>query len=176
MAMATIPLIPNDGVLLINDGAGSPLSYAIVYEDGDFTLGGLKKSQKEVQEFLDRGRFYSVRETNDVSIDWSFSCHAIAMLGDGVTASPTDVFLKLGVWSAATNLLPAAAGGGASGVWCVKMTFTGERTDYGATADTTAVLKYCHAESLDFGEGIPGKWSLKGKLYCHSTDYLTLTG
>jgi hypothetical protein len=169
MAVTANPLVPVDGTLLINDGAA--LSYTIVYEDGDFSASNIKKGQKAVVAFRDRGATYSVREMEDEEIEFSFSAHAVALLGDGTTAMPTDVVAKKGVWAAATSLLASTSGD----AYLLKLTFTGERSNFGATNDTTMVLKYCHC-TIDFAEGSPGKFSVKGKAFIISTDYLTLTG
>lgn len=173
MAVATIPLIPKDGTLLINDGAGSPLGYTIVYEDGDLQVTGLMEGQLSVQRFDDRGVPYAVRSVQRENIEFSFSLHAISLLGDGTTAMISDVALKLGVWASATSLTGATSALGDA--YLVKLTFTGERSNFGATADTTMVLKYCRL-SLDVAEGVPGKWSVKGTAFPLSSDYFTLTG
>lgn len=170
MANATVPLIPADGTLTITDGAA--LSYTIVYEDGDFAVTGLKKGQMAHVVGKDRGIPVWIRDTErDESIAFSFSCHAMAVVGDNTTATIGDIIMRLRVWAAFTSTLPTAGGD----TYCVTLTFTGERTNFGATADTTMVLKYCHLTG-DFSEGIPGKWSIKGEAFCYSTDYLTATG
>lgn len=169
MAMTTNPLIPADGTITITDGAA--LTYTIVYEDGDFSMTGLMKSQMTLQAFKDRGITYSVRQTEDSNIEFSFSCHAISVLGDGVTATPSDVALKLGVWAAATSKIAVTQGD----AYLLQVKWTGERTNFGSTADTTATLKYCSL-ALDFAEGLPGKLSIKGTCFPISTDFLTLTG
>lgn len=55
MGLAAVPIIPRDGILTIKDGAGSPLSYAIPYTDGDFSMSGLVEDQSAVQSFKNRG-------------------------------------------------------------------------------------------------------------------------
>lgn len=169
MAVATNPMIPADGALVITDGAA--LTYTIIYEDGDLSITGLTKGQMQMVSFKDRGITYSVRETEDQDIEFAFSCHAIALLGDATTAMPTDVVLKLGVWAAATSKISAAQGN----AYLLQLKFTAERSNFGATADSTATLKYCQM-TIDFSEGIPGKLSIKGKCFPLSTDFLTLTG
>lgn len=167
MALATNPLVPKDGSIVITDGAA--LSLTINYEDGDFSVSGLQKDQRSTQVFRNRGKTYSVRETDDTDIEFSFSCHAISLVGDGTTATIGDVVRRSGVWVAATSTLPAASGD----AYCVQVKWTGERTNFGATSDTSVTLKYCHL-SLDYAEGIPGKLSIKGTAYCISTDYITI--
>lgn len=169
MATTNNPLIPADGTLVITDGAS--LTYTIVYEDGDLSITGLMKSQMQLQAFKDRGITYSVRQTEDANIEFSFSCHAISLLGDGVTATISDVALRLGVWAAATSKIAVTQGD----AYLLQLKYTGERTNFGSTADTTATLKYC-AMTLDISEGLPGKLSIKGTCFPISTDFFTATG
>lgn len=169
MAIANTALIIEDGKIVITDGAA--LSYEIIFEDGDLQIGGLRKGQVAILVGQDRGRNAWFREAADQDFDFSFSCTAVAMLGDGTTANPMDVFLRKGVWAAATSTLPSSTGD----VYALKLTFTGERTNFGATADTTAVIKYATSE-ISFSEGVPGKLSIKGIGHVYSTDYLTITG
>ena len=47
--MATIsasPIVAADGVLTITDGAGTPLSYTVAYDMGDFKISGLNRMNK----------------------------------------------------------------------------------------------------------------------------------
>ncbi|TXH41152.1 MAG: hypothetical protein E6Q97_38110 [Desulfurellales bacterium] len=170
MSISATPIIPRDGVLTIKDGAGTPLSYAIPYSDGDFSLSGLVEDQTTVQSFRNRGRTYAIRKVEDQDLEFSFTCHAHAILGDGATAGLYDVLGKKGVWAAATSTLPAAAGD----AFCVSLTFTAERSNLGATSDASVVLKYCRI-SGDFQEGVPSTFSISGTAYAYSTDYLTIT-
>lgn len=170
MSLSATPIIPRDGVLTIKDGAGTPLSYAIPYSDGDFSLSGLVEDQTTVQSFRNRGRTYAIRKVEDQDLEFSFTAHAHAILGDGTTAGLYDVLAKKGVWSAATSTLPAAAGD----AFCVSLTFTAERSNLGATSDASVVLKYCRI-SGDFQEGVPSTFSISGTAYAYSTDYLTIT-
>lgn len=169
MSLAAVPIIPRDGVLTIKDGAGTPLTYALPYTDGDFSMSGIVEDQSAVQSFKNRGRTYSVRKTEDQDLEFSFTCHCHALLGDGTTAGLYDVLAKKGVWAAATSTLPAASGD----VFCVTLVFTAERSNFGATSDVSVTLKYCHM-SGDFQEGIPSTLSISGTAYSLSTDYLTI--
>ena len=170
MALSAAPFVPKDGALVFADGAA--LTYTVVYEDGDFAWGPVPKGFKSVVDFFQRGRYYASRETDDIVLEFSFSCHAIGVTGDGSTATIFDVIYKHAgsLWASATSMLPAAAGD----AYHLKLTWTGERSNIGATTDSTIVMKYCQLE-ISFAEGIPGKWSIKGKLKPYSTDYLTIT-
>lgn len=170
MALASTPLCPKDGTIVFTDGAA--LSYTLVYEDGDLQVSGLMEGQWETETFDDRGIPTSSRDVRRTqAIEFSFTAHAIAIVGDGTTATLGDVVLRQKVWAAATSTSPASTGD----VYTTQLAWTGERTDLGATSDTTLTMKYCRL-SMDFAEGVPGKLSVKGRAFCYSTDYLTVNG
>ena len=167
MANAATPFIPKDGKITISDGAGSPISLIIPYEDGDLQLSGLTEGQMTTQEFRSRGKVYSVRKVEDRPIEGTFTCHATQFLSDGTTATPFDVVMKKGVWASATSTGPNTGD-----AQLYKLVWTGERTDFGATADNTVTYKYCRFE-MDFAEGIPGKLTIKFTAFNFSTDAYT---
>lgn len=169
MSNAANPLIPKDGTITITDGGA--LSFTLTYEDGNLQISGLNgQDQKSYQSFKTRGKTYAVRAVEDVDIEFSFDCHAVGIIGDGTTALIGDVALRKGVWAAYTSKL-AAANGDAK---LVQVSWTGERSSLGATADSVVTMKYCGL-TMDFAEGVPGKISIKGTCYPISTDYLTIT-
>lgn len=170
MALSATPIIPRDGTLTIKDNTGTPLSFVIPYTDGDFSLSGIVEDQSAVQSFKNRGRTYAIRKTEDQDLEFSFTCHCHALLGDGTLAGLYDVLAKKGVWASAVSTLPAAAGD----AFTVSLTFTAERTNLGATTDSTTILKYCRL-SGDFQEGVPSTLSFSGTAYSYSTDYLTIS-
>lgn len=173
MAIASTGLLPNDGTILISDGG--LLTYTIAYEDGDYSISGLRRNQKSIVVGKDRGENRWFRESEDQDLEISFSCQAIALLGDsasgGSTAMPSDVFLRLGVWAGATSTLPSSTGD----VYAVKIRWTGERTNFGASADTYVECKYCTCE-MAFSEGVPGKLTFKITAHKYSNDYLVIAG
>lgn len=175
MAISASPIIASDGVLTFTDGAA--LSFTLMYEDGDLQVSGLKKDMMTQVVFKDRGIPYAIRDTErEEAIEFSFTCHLIAVVGDGTSALIGDVIKRQKAWSAATSTLPAAAGGGTNGTYTVQMAWTAERSNFGATNDTGLTLKYCHL-SEDYADGLSGaKISVKGRAFCISNDYITFTG
>lgn len=169
MPNAENPLIPLDGTVTFTNGV---LTYILMYEGGDLQVSGLKEGQMATQVFKDRGIPYAVRATErDEAIEFTFTCDAVAIVSDGTTATVGDVILKKKVWAAATSTLPAAAGD----AYCVTTSWVGERiVSGGATGNTGISLKYCRLEA-DFQESIPGKFSVKGKAFCYSNDYVSYT-
>lgn len=169
MANAASPLIPVDGSIVITDGAS--LSLTLSYEDGDLQISSLNgQNQKSFVSFKGRGKTYAVRAVEDVDIEFSFSAHAVGIIGDGTTALLGDAVLKKGVWASATSKLPTANGD----AYLLQVRWTGERTNFGAAADSVVTLKYC-ALTMDISEGVPGKISVKGTCYPISTDYISIT-
>lgn len=169
MSVASTALLSMDGAIVLTDGAA--LSLAMQIEEGNLQISGLRHNQRAPVVGKHRGRNAWFRQGEDVDFDVSFDCTVVALLGDGTTAMPLDWALRKGVWAAATSTLPASTGD----LFTSKLTFTGTRIAFGATANTTAVIKYLSVEAA-FAEGVPGKFSFKGTGHVYSTDYLTITG
>lgn len=165
MSNAANPLVPVDGTMTVTDGAA--LSWAMVYDEGDFKINGLSATFKDMQQFKSRGKVYAARDIEDTAIEVSFTCHAVMMIGDGTTATIGDIVLRKGPWAAYTSTLPAAAGDAK----CVQIVWRGERSNYGASVDVTLTLKYLHL-TAEFSEGVPGKFAVKGELVTYSTDFI----
>lgn len=165
MALSDSPLIPADGVMVITDNTGTPLSFTVVYEDGDLKAGDFKHSMREKVAFKDREATYSIRDGDYEDINFEFTCHAVGW-GDSTGVGISDVVMKTGtVWGAGVSMISAARGG----AWAVKIVWTGERTNYGGTADVTLTMKYCTL-SEGFQEGYPGKFMIKGVAHVMAHD------
>lgn len=167
MANAATPFLPRDGQVVFSDGSGTPKTFTLNYEDGDFQFTGIAEGQQAHQEFRSRGKVYSVRKVEDQPVEVSFSAHATALNGDGTTATLFDVATFTGAWASAVSTGPNT--GDAK---LVKVVWTGERTNYGGAADNTVSYKYCRM-TVDFAEGVPGKFSVKLTAYNFSTDAYT---
>lgn len=164
-AVPSTPIVPKDGTILLNDNTGTPLAHTVMYEDGEFKVTNLKKGQYAVQAFKDRGVVYAVREIEVEEIEFTFSCHIVGFVGEGAQATVNDPVLKKGLWASAVSMLPVAYGD----AYLLKVTWTVERTNFDSAADGTLVLKYCHLD-MDGGEGVPGKWEIKGTAYVLAHD------
>ena len=108
MANTANPLLPVDGVVTITDGAA--LTLALLYEDGDLSIQGLNNTQKNRQSFKSRGKTYSARDVDDKDITFTWTCHAIQIIGDGTTALIGDTILRKAVWAAAVSKITTAQG------------------------------------------------------------------
>ena len=169
MSDAVAPLVPKDGSLVIYDGAGSPLSVTLAYTDGDLKIDEITQGNWETQVFEDRGTPYAVRATKKKVIKVSFSCHAVNTVGAN---SPLEAVRKTGTWASATSTIASSAGG--SEVHCVKMVWTGERSNFGASADSTFTLAKVRVTG-SFAEGTPGTFSFQGEAYIFSDSDFAIT-
>ena len=168
MALTSAPIIPRDGVMALSDGAA--LSLVLLYMGGAVKWGGLNASQRTKQWFRSRGGVYAGRDVDDQDFSLDFTADAVHFLGDGTTATLFEAVMRKGVWSGATSTLPTAAGD----IYTLKATWTVNRATFGATGNNAVVAKYVQFD-LDFSEGVPSQFSLKGVGVPYSNDYLTWT-
>ena len=148
MAISSVAKNFRDGQLAIEDGAGSPLTVTVQYEDGNFSASGFTEGLKDIAKYEDRGAFYSARHTKRVYPSGSFAAH-LTDIADGTEKTLFDLANKTGAWAAATSTLGANAE-----VMTYKITWTVEGTDHGDTGDHTLVLDDCRL-SCDISEGDP---------------------
>ena len=166
MAFAGAPIVPTDGQLVISDGASSP-PVTVAYEEGNFSFTGYNQGVMDTVVFMDRGRPYAIRKEKNRPIPFSFTCHAISMVGD-----PGNACFRLGTWASATSTLPTANGG--SEVFCVKLVYTAERTNFGASSDSTATFLICRITDVDYSEAVPSTFTIKGEAYVFSDSDIVL--
>ena len=169
MSDAAAPLVPKDGVITISDGAGTPLTVEVMYENGNLSISDLVAGNWDTQVFYDRGVPYASRATTKKEIKVSFKCDAVNLTG---AASPLEAFRKTGTWASATSTLPTSNGG--SEVHMVQISWAGERSNFGATADASIVLKKVRVTS-SFNEGTPGELSFEGVAYVFSDSDVAIT-
>ena len=151
-----------DGTLVLSDGTGSPVSYTVVLEGGDFAAGLMSADNHEVTAYLDRGDFATLRQTNQTFPSWSFTAHQSGV-SDGTLNTIRDFVMKSDSYSANVSTLGANAD-----VYTIKVTLTIEGTDHGDAADHTLVFDDSHVV-IDFSEGDPNSWSLSGTSYAAPT-------
>jgi len=169
MANATVPLVPRDGSLVISDNTGTPLTVTVQYTDGDLKISDIVQGNWEAVVFEDRGVPYSLRASKKKTIKVSFTCHAIMTVG---SASPLEAIRKTGTWASAVSMLATAAGG--SEIFLVQLVWTGERSDFGASADASFTLKKVRV-TASFNEGVPGTFSFEGEAYIFADSDFAIT-
>ncbi len=167
MALSTVPFMPKDGTLTIEDATGSPITLTVAYEDGDFQASGWIEDHWEITEFRDRGEIYELRKSQEVPIEFSFSAHATD-LADGTEKTLLDVVMKTGAFASGVSTWGASAE-----VWTVKVTFAADASSFGGASSTIA-MTYCHLTGA-FAEGEPGKFSITGRAFLKSGSGITRT-
>lgn len=156
MAESTVVKVRRDGTISIKDGAGSPLTYTVAYENGDFAFGVDKEGRIVIR---DRGAIVGLRKGDDPVNSLSFSVHFRAMAITGTNATLLDVIHRTGAWAAATS-----TGGTGYEQFLVDVVMTIEGTDLGDSADHTATFTKVLL-TYDFKEGDPDVINVKGEVY-----------
>lgn len=171
MALPTNPLIPIDGAIVVSDNTGTPITLTMTYEDGDLNVAGLEQAYMEVQVFEARGVPYAARNVRYKPIEFSFTAHLVGTV-DASDASILAALLKLATtpWASATSQLATAKGD----AYMLQVKWTGERTNFGGSADASLTLKYCRL-SVDIAEGVPTKLNIKGTCYRFGSDWVAWT-
>lgn len=158
MALISVPFMPQDGTITIEDATGSPITLTVQYEAGDLSVDGFQQDNKTHIPLFDRGSIFGLRKEQDEPISFSFSAIATDIT-DATEKTIIDAFNKSGAFASGVSTLGANAD-----VWAVKMTWTGEQTDFGAGADSTITLDYCVAK-VSFQEGAPATFNVSGTAY-----------
>lgn len=177
MAVVSLsPILGADGTLTIKDGAA--LSFLVPFSNGDLKgaglnagISGLRTGMAEVVDFFARGKWIGSRYNKTKILEFSFTAHMPALLGETGDPSLLDVVCKKGDWAAATSTVPAARGD----VMHYTLEWAVERTDFAATNDRKVIMKYCEL-SLDPTESDDGStWTVNVRVKPYSTDSITFT-
>jgi hypothetical protein len=158
MAISSVVKNFRDGIILIEDGTGTPLAVTVQFEAGDFSLSGLNQGHVEATTYLDRGELGSVRKTSRTFPTFTFSAH-MTDLSDATDKLIWDAVNKTGAFASAVS-----TGGTASDVYMLKVTLTIEGTNFGDSADHVLIMNNCHL-AIDFAEGDPNSFTLNGTVY-----------
>jgi len=149
-----------DGTITIEDSTGTPVSIAVAFEEGNFSLSGLQQDLTEVSAYMDRGSLCSLRKTTQVFPTWSFSCYATHFTSGGSGAISILEFVKQVGGGASLTSGSAAKGD----VMTFQVEIKVEGTDFGDTSDHGIVLTE-NVISVDFSEGDPNTFSVSGTTY-----------
>ena len=157
MAHPTTPVVPRDGQLVVSDNTGTPISYTIVYEDGDFSIDEVQEDYANTASMKDRGIWYNERKTDEQDLNFTFTCH-VTHFSSATDGSPLDAVLKKGKFASGVSVLGTSAD-----VWATKWVFTVEATNYGEANDHVLTMTKVRTTAA-FAEGVPAKWTIKGKI------------
>ena len=153
--MGTIK-VPRDGQIIISDGTGTPNTFTVSYEDGDFSFSD-DKTERIVMR--DRGSIVGLRKGDDAVASFSFSCY-LTEWTDGSTSLITDIIEKTG--SAAAWI---STGGTGYEQYLLDVQLKIEGTDHGDGSDETLTLTKCFL-NWDFAEAKEGnKINVTGEVY-----------
>lgn len=159
MAYDAIPRNLRDGVITLKDATGSPLTFVITYEPGDFTAGPFVQGGSEVVAIYDRGRKSALRKTKDLHPAFSFSAYMTSFT-DATDGSPIDAILKQGKFASGVSTQGTSAD-----VWTFDLTLVIEGTDIGGSSDDTLTLEDCHGQ-IEFAEGEEAnRYNISGTCY-----------
>tara|TARA_R110000824_G_scaffold344193_3_gene530820 strand:- start:770 stop:1264 length:495 start_codon:yes stop_codon:yes gene_type:complete len=150
MAASVVPKIMRDGVITVLSGGGSPVTYTVAFEDGDFAFGKEKDARIVIR---DRGTIVGVRKGESPVITGSFTVHQREFT-DAAAVTLVDMLDKTGAASGHTS-----TGSGAYEEFMVDFKLIIEGSDHGDNADGTATFSKCIA-TWDFSEGAPNKLSV----------------
>lgn len=158
MAASTIIKHFTDGSLTVKDGTGTPVTLAIPFTMGDFTISGLNQARRATNVYETRGTLVGLRKGAKAFPTGSFSC-MIADYSDATDRTVLDFLLKQNSYSA--NISTTTALGD---VYTVDLVFTVEGTDLADAADHVITLEDCDC-SLDISEGEPNSLSVSFTVY-----------
>lgn len=170
MAFAAVPMLPPDGILTITDATGTPLSFTVAYEDGDFAVDDLRQGGKEAMVLYDRKIPYALRGNGTPTIKGKFSCHALVFT-DATNSNILDVVRGAGTWASFVSTGPTTSGD----LKTVTVKFTAEKSDFGNSADTYVTFKYVYLKAA-FAEGEPGKFSIDMEIIPFASDWIAVSG
>lgn len=153
-----------DGALVLTD---TVLSLTIPFDNGDWSITGMKKTLNETAAYESRGKIKSLRHTTR---------RYVAISGTAMYTEFTAGVLD----GTITDFITARAGTAFSGrvstadipgdVDQMHVQFQNEGTDFGDDADAEVTFKGVECDSFDFSEGDPDQFSLS------FTGYLDVTG
>lgn len=163
MAHSTVTKNFRDGSLKIDDGTGTPLTFTVIYEAGDFSISGLVQGQTETTAYFDRGRLGSLRHTTQTFPSGSFSMHMVD-LSDASYGTAIDLMLQRNKYAPGSGTPGVSTLGANAEVYTVKLTLEIEGSDHGDDSDHTIVLDDCLC-SVDAAEGDPNSISVSFTCY-----------
>lgn len=168
-SVASTPVIPADGSLVLTDGTGSPVTLTVPYDNGNLKIDEIAEADNDVQAFRDRNGVYAVRKTGKkTSQKLTFTADLVGAT-DATVANLLDFIRRANKYSGNTSTLPTSAGD----AYCMKVKWAFERTTFGASQDGYFEYKYAHL-SASVEEGLPSKLNVSVEAFLYSTDYLTV--
>lgn len=175
MATGSVVKQQHDCTIVVKDGAG--LTYTPSLFDGSITISNIQRKMRDVATYEVRGVHKATRHTNRVYPTFTLTIQAanyagsVAVDGGTETATPAEVFNRLGTWAAATSTLDVNRGGGDA--FCVDIEIRLEGTDLGEASDHTITAEAVRGvPQLVVAE--PATWQIECTCYDGFTGDLSL--
>lgn len=146
-----------DGTITLLDGAGTAVSLAMGYSNGDWKIDGLTKEQREVLAFYSRGRLKGKRLGDPVHPTITGTA-MVTGLTHATDSTPLDFLRQTGAYTG--NVTQDADGE----VFTVGLRITIERSSHGMGNDETITLPDVHL-TIGWAEGRPTTLSFNGTIY-----------
>jgi hypothetical protein len=141
-----------DGTITLKDGTGTPKTLAVTFDQGNFSVSGLKETLKETVAIESRGELVTLRQGKRAYPTGSFTCLFTEGSKGSGAANITDALTrKTGtLWADAVSTTVALGD-----VYTLDISFTVEGTNLGDSADHTFTLEDCDFQ-FDYAEGETG--------------------
>ena len=157
MAASTVVKVRRDGKIRLQDGAGSPVTLEIDYEDGNFSADLLGADADRIV-IRDRGSIVGLRSGDDQVGSLSFSVHMREFSNQGAAT-----LIDFCNGTAAGSALTSTGGSGFTPFLCTVMMDI-EGTDHGDNADGACIFNKVLL-TADFSEGDPNVINVSGEVY-----------
>ena len=172
MALSTVVKSSfTEGSIIVSDGTGTPLTVTVQFDQGDFSISGLKDKLKDTTVYQSRGTVHSVRYTSRIFPSISFSC-MVAEFSETSAGTVMDMITgKSGTpYAARVSTLGATAD-----VMTFDVKLTVEASSFEAgTSDLTLICEDVEL-SCDISEGDPDTCSISGTVYGNVTGDFDIT-
>ena len=155
MAVSTVTKNWTAGSVTLRDGTSSPVSLALDFDNGDFSISGLAKSLREVSKYERRGSFQTAALAARTYPTGSFTAQMTQFSEASGTGTIADFILQQAAYSANVSTL----GSGTALPYTIDIVFAVEGTNFGDSADHTFTLTDCRT-TFDFSEGDPNAYSI----------------
>jgi hypothetical protein len=146
-----------DGSVSFVDGTGSPITAALKYSNGDFSVSGMRVGTQTTSRYQGRGLFRGSRLSEFEALAFTITCQMADFTAATGSVNPLDVMRKAGPFASAVSKYGANAQ-----IMAYNLVFTVEGTNFGDSADHTLTLTNCEIETIDFSEGDPNSFTING--------------
>ncbi len=157
-APSTMPKTALKGTIAFNDATGTPVTLAVTFTAGDYTLGPLSEDLNEPVVIMARGAIIGFTRGSPRPPQLSLSVYVGNLVGSSSSTpgSPLEFILRKGAYASNVSTL------GANRKSAVDVTLTIEGTNWGDSADETIVCEDVVFDS-SFNEAMDGnKLALTG--------------